>query len=69
MPAARAASPLTRTLYSTIFKKNSVFVTTIFASALVFNMGFDTVTDKIWDDLNKGVSSKMANAGWTRFSS
>ncbi|KAF7725349.1 hypothetical protein EC973_009689 [Apophysomyces ossiformis] len=53
MPAA-VSSGFSRTVYNTIFKKNSVFVTTIFASALVFQVGFDTVTNKVWDDLNKG---------------
>lgn len=56
MPAAGASSGLARTVYNTFFKRNSVYVTTIFASAIAFEMGFDTVTDKVWDDLNKGVS-------------
>ncbi|KAI9314498.1 cytochrome b-c1 complex subunit 9 [Dichotomocladium elegans] len=54
MPAAGASSGITRTIYNTFFKRNSVFVTTIFAGALLFNVGFDKVTDKVWDDLNKG---------------
>ncbi|KAG2225331.1 hypothetical protein INT45_005575 [Circinella minor] len=54
MPAAAASSGLSRTIYNTFFRKNSVFVTTIFVSAIGFNMGFDTLTDKIWDDANKG---------------
>ncbi|KAI8081904.1 cytochrome b-c1 complex subunit 9 [Gilbertella persicaria] len=53
MPAA-PASGLTRTIYSSIFKKNSVFVTSIFAGALVFEMGFDSATEKIWNNINKG---------------
>lgn len=55
MPAA-ASSGLSRTIYNTIFKKNSVFVTTIFAGAIAFEVGFDTLADKVWDNLNKGVS-------------
>ncbi|KAG0175118.1 hypothetical protein DFQ28_005029 [Apophysomyces sp. BC1034] len=53
MPAG-VSSGFARTAYNTIFKKNSVFITTIFASALVFEVGFDSVTNKVWDDLNKG---------------
>ncbi|CAO3687348.1 unnamed protein product [Rhizopus microsporus] len=34
--------------------KNSVFVTTIFAGAIAFEVGFDTLADKVWDNLNKG---------------
>jgi ubiquinol-cytochrome c reductase subunit 9 len=59
MPAA-AASGLTATIYNTFFKKNSVFVATIFAGALAFEVGFDTASNKIWDNLNKGVSVSIA---------
>lgn len=48
--------PVARTVYNTIFKKNSVFITTMFAGAIGFEMAFDTASNKIWDDLNKGVS-------------
>ncbi|KAI8980250.1 ubiquinol-cytochrome C reductase [Pilobolus umbonatus] len=54
MPAV-PASGLTRTIYNTIFKKNSVFITTIFAGAIAFEVGFDTATSKLWDSVNKGV--------------
>ncbi|KAI9025064.1 ubiquinol-cytochrome c reductase core subunit 9 QCR9 [Phycomyces blakesleeanus] len=53
MPSA-AANGLTRTIYNTIFKKNSVFVTSIFVGAIGFEMAFDTVSDKVWDNVNKG---------------
>ncbi|ORY89952.1 cytochrome b-c1 complex subunit 9 [Syncephalastrum racemosum] len=46
--------PVARTVYNTIFKKNSVFITSIFAGAIGFEMAFDTASNKIWDDLNKG---------------
>lgn len=48
---------LGRTFYNTIVKKNSVFVATIFASAFAFEVAFDTTTTKVWDNLNKGVST------------
>ncbi|ORX63178.1 ubiquinol-cytochrome C reductase [Hesseltinella vesiculosa] len=53
MPASHATG-LTRTIYNTIFKRNSVFVTTVFAGALAFEVVYDSTTDKIWDNLNKG---------------
>ncbi|KAI8391597.1 cytochrome b-c1 complex subunit 9 [Radiomyces spectabilis] len=53
MPAP-VSSGISRTIYNTIFKRNSVFITSIFAGAIAFNMGFDTVTDKVWDNMNQG---------------
>ncbi|KAI9474151.1 MAG: cytochrome b-c1 complex subunit 9 [Benjaminiella poitrasii] len=53
MPAA-PASGFTRTIYNTLFKKNSMFVTSIFAGAIAFEVCFDSVTSKVWDNLNKG---------------
>jgi ubiquinol-cytochrome c reductase subunit 9 len=41
-------------LYSAIFKRNSVFLTTIFAAAFVFEMATDTGFNYIWDRVNKG---------------
>lgn len=53
MPAAPATG-LTRTIYTTLFKKNSAFVTSIFAGAIAFEVGFDTLSTKVWDEANKG---------------
>ncbi|CAO3614549.1 unnamed protein product [Mucor hiemalis] len=53
MPAV-AASGLTRTIYNTFFKKNSVFVASIFTGAIAFEMAFNSASDKIWDNFNKG---------------
>ncbi|GAA5809271.1 hypothetical protein MFLAVUS_002677 [Mucor flavus] len=53
MPAV-PASGLTRTIYNTIFKKNSVFVATIFTGAIAFEVAFDSTCDKVWDNYNKG---------------
>lgn len=55
MPAV-PNSGFTRVLYNTIFKKNSVFATTVFAAAIGFQAYYDTAATKIWDHLNKGVS-------------
>ena len=54
MPAA-ASTGLSRAIYTTVFKKNSVFVTTVFAGAIAFEVGFDTLASRVWDDMNKGV--------------
>lgn len=50
---------LARTFYNTLVKKNSVFITTIFASAFAFEVAFDTTTSRVWDNLNKGVSARL----------
>lgn len=44
------------TFYNVFVKRNSVYVATIFASAFVFDMTFETVIDGVWDKLNQGVS-------------
>lgn len=44
------------TFYNVFVKRNSAFVATIFASAFVFDMTFETAIDNLWDRLNAGVS-------------
>jgi len=41
-------------LYNTFFKRNSVFVTTVFAGAFAFGIGFDLGLTKFYDTWNKG---------------
>ncbi|KAI8334289.1 cytochrome b-c1 complex subunit 9 [Chlamydoabsidia padenii] len=53
MPAA-ASSGIARGIYNTLFKKNSVFVTSIFVSAIAFEVVYDTASSTIWDKVNKG---------------
>ncbi|KAI8878430.1 ubiquinol-cytochrome C reductase [Backusella circina FSU 941] len=53
MPAA-PASGLTRTIYNGLFKKNSVFISSMFVGAIAFEMGYDTLSTKVWDSVNKG---------------
>ncbi|KAG0231764.1 hypothetical protein BGW41_002116 [Actinomortierella wolfii] len=48
------ANRFARTGYNAIVKRNSVFLTTIFVGAFAFEMAFDTLSDRIWDNLNKG---------------
>jgi len=45
---------LVNTLYNTVFRRNSVFVTTIFAGAFAFGIGFDVGVTKFYDTWNKG---------------
>ncbi|CAL8579064.1 hypothetical protein XPA_004827 [Xanthoria parietina] len=42
-------------LYNALFRRNVVFLTTVFAGAFAFEIGFDTGLTKIWDWNNKGV--------------
>ncbi|KAI9632545.1 cytochrome b-c1 complex subunit 9 [Dioszegia hungarica] len=41
-------------VYSTLFKRNSVFVAAIFAGAFSFSIGFDVLTSAYWDMHNRG---------------
>lgn len=46
----------TTQIYNAIFRRNSVFVPTIFIGAFAFSIGFDQITTQFWDKHNKGVS-------------
>ncbi|KAF9976236.1 hypothetical protein BGZ73_008943 [Actinomortierella ambigua] len=48
------ANRFARAGYNTIVKRNSIFLTTIFVSAFAMEMAFDTISDRIWDNINKG---------------
>ncbi|KAF9581325.1 hypothetical protein BGW38_001703 [Lunasporangiospora selenospora] len=48
------ANRFARIGYNTIVKRNSIFLTTIFVSAFAAEMVFDSVSDRIWDNINKG---------------
>lgn len=47
---------LQQPVYSTLFKRNSIFVSTVFLTAFSFSIGFDLVTSSFWDYHNRGVS-------------
>ncbi|KAH8113350.1 ubiquinol-cytochrome C reductase [Phellopilus nigrolimitatus] len=47
---------LSTTVYNTLFKRNSVFVTGVFATAFGFGIGFDLAVNSFWDRWNQGVS-------------
>ncbi|KAG8736129.1 hypothetical protein FRC10_009661 [Ceratobasidium sp. 414] len=47
---------LASTFYNAFARRNSVYVSTIFAGAFAFSIGFDQATTAFWDNHNKGVS-------------
>lgn len=49
-----ATQSLGRSIYSTLIKRNSVFLGTVFFTAFAFEMAYDTATSAIWDQLNRG---------------
>ncbi|KAF9282295.1 hypothetical protein BGZ68_006081 [Mortierella alpina] len=60
-----AANRFARAGYNTIVKRNSVFLTTIFVSAFAAEMAFDTISDRVWDNINKGRQWKDISAKYT----
>ncbi|KAI0347475.1 ubiquinol-cytochrome C reductase UQCRX/QCR9-like protein [Trametopsis cervina] len=45
---------LANTFYNTLVKRNSVFVSSIFAASFAFGVGFDIGVTTIWDKWNQG---------------
>jgi len=41
-------------VYNTLFKRNSIFVTTVFTTAFFFGIGFDVAVSKFYDRWNQG---------------
>ncbi|KAJ5991026.1 hypothetical protein N7499_011570 [Penicillium canescens] len=41
-------------LFRTFIRKNTVLLTTAFAGAFAFELGFDITSNKIWDSWNQG---------------
>ncbi|KAA1124566.1 hypothetical protein PGTUg99_016894 [Puccinia graminis f. sp. tritici] len=44
---------ITRMIYNSIMKRNSTYVSTIFAGSFIFSIGFDTLTSAWWEQHNK----------------
>ncbi|KZT12908.1 ubiquinol-cytochrome C reductase UQCRX/QCR9-like protein [Laetiporus sulphureus 93-53] len=42
------------TFYNTFVRRNSIYVTAIFAGAYAFGVGFDVGITSLWDHWNKG---------------
>ncbi|KAI0091854.1 ubiquinol-cytochrome C reductase UQCRX/QCR9-like protein [Irpex rosettiformis] len=45
---------IANTFYNVFVKRNSVYVTTIFAGAFAFGVGFDLGVTSFWDRWNQG---------------
>lgn len=61
-------SPVYSTIFQTVFKRNSVYVGTIFGTAFVFQTVFDDAINGWWETRNKGklwkdVKVKLAAGG------
>ncbi|EAS35754.3 ubiquinol-cytochrome c reductase subunit 9 [Coccidioides immitis RS] len=41
-------------IYNTLIRRNAVFLSTIFVGAFAFEIAFDTVSNRVWDTINKG---------------
>ncbi|KAF4301196.1 Cytochrome b-c1 complex subunit 9 [Botryosphaeria dothidea] len=52
LPDDRTSSA--NTCASSLFKRNTIFLTTVFVSAFGVQLAFDTASDRIWDSVNKG---------------
>ncbi|KAE8148065.1 UQCRX/QCR9 like ubiquinol-cytochrome C reductase family protein [Aspergillus avenaceus] len=48
------AGAIASALYQGLFRRNAVFLSTIFASAFAFEIAYDTGSNKIWDTMNRG---------------
>ncbi|KAF7352998.1 Ubiquinol-cytochrome C reductase [Mycena venus] len=46
--------PFSTTLYNTFFRRNSIFVPTLFVGAFAFGIGFDSGVTAFFDRWNKG---------------
>ncbi|CAR21511.1 ubiquinol--cytochrome-c reductase subunit 9 [Lachancea thermotolerans CBS 6340] len=56
------------TIYNIFFKRNSIFVGTVFASSFVFQAAFDSAVTSWYEQHNKGklwkdVKAKLAQGG------
>jgi len=45
---------LSTALYNSLFKRNSVYVTSILTGAFAFGVGFDLGIEAFWDRWNRG---------------
>ncbi|KGQ02037.1 hypothetical protein PAAG_11213 [Paracoccidioides lutzii Pb01] len=39
---------------SVLFRRNAVFLSSMFVGAFVFEIAFDSISDRIFDSINKG---------------
>jgi len=55
-------SAFSNAFYNAVAKRNSVFVSTVFAGAFAFGVGFDVGVNSLWDSWNKGKQWKDIRA-------
>ncbi|MCJ1363402.1 qcr9 subunit 9 of the ubiquinol cytochrome-c reductase complex [Acarospora aff. strigata] len=41
-------------VYNAVFRRNYIFLGTVFVGAFAMEIAFDTATNKVWDTINKG---------------
>ncbi|KAH6853383.1 cytochrome b-c1 complex subunit 9 [Chaetomium sp. MPI-CAGE-AT-0009] len=41
-------------IYNTLFRRNWTMLGVVFASAFAFELGYDNVMNKVWDNNNRG---------------
>ncbi|KLJ09810.1 hypothetical protein EMPG_14761 [Blastomyces silverae] len=41
-------------LFSSLFRRNTTFLTSMFVGAFAFEIAFDSISDRIFDSINKG---------------
>ncbi|RAL01353.1 cytochrome b-c1 complex subunit 9 [Aspergillus ibericus CBS 121593] len=49
-----ARLPFPRIFKRGLFRRNAVYLTSIFGAAFAFELAFDTASNKIWDSFNRG---------------
>ncbi|KAI0688559.1 ubiquinol-cytochrome C reductase [Cytidiella melzeri] len=60
---------LANTFYNVFVKRNSVYVTSIFAGAFAFGIGFDVGVTSFWDKWNQGKQWKDIRAKYVESAS
>ncbi|KAG5294480.1 UQCRX/QCR9 like ubiquinol-cytochrome C reductase family protein [Histoplasma ohiense] len=45
---------ITGMIYNSLFRRNTTFLGSIFIGAFAFEMAFDSISNRIFDSLNKG---------------
>ncbi len=57
---AAAQSSFGNRVYNTLVRRNSVFIGAIFISGLGFALAFDSLSNRLWARVNKGVCISSA---------
>ncbi|KAL8294144.1 hypothetical protein RB601_001617 [Gaeumannomyces tritici] len=41
-------------IYNALFRRNAVMLGAVFAGAFAWEMGYDSVMNRVWDNMNRG---------------